>query len=711
MKAATALERANLDAPPAERQSTRRAASPALLLGFVTFALCVWATVLFAQGGLDATEWVPVLLTLAWASSGAALALRRPGERMGVLILFASLLGAIATLATAVAERETGIARDVAELARAMSVALLPAAGLHVLLALPDGALASRALRRTAMAAYVVGAAVGVLLWSRQPSFPAWPVVLETVLAGAIGVGRSHERYVRASALERQRMQWVGIALTVAAEVVIVVMAMRVLLDWPPHVITVAALATLPVPIALALGSSRRFAAAAGSSLTHAISLAGLTAVVCAVYFVIVLGLGRVPDHEERTLLLLSLVAAGVAALLYGPARARLSRVANRLVYGEREAPDAALRTLGNRLSRAIPLDELLLQLAESLRKTLALATAEVWTGSGGALERSASDPERGPAKLSVAEAELPIVARAGVSGNAWIEIWLPSLMAGREGRQVRVAPIVHSGELLGLIVAERPADSEPFVEEEDEVLSELAREFGLAMHNVQLDSALAASLEELRRQADELRASRARIVAATDAERRRIERDLHDGAQQHLVALAVNLRIARQLNESGSAEVNERLEQLREDLREAIQQLRDFAHGIYPPLLMDAGLGQALSAAAARAPVPTRVQSEVGRHPQEVEAAVYFCCLEALQNAGKYAGEGAKATVRIHEDRGRLVFEVTDDGRGFDPARKGVGAGFTNMNDRLGAIGGNLRVESSPGAGTKLTGTVPLRL
>jgi signal transduction histidine kinase len=124
----------------------------------------------------------------------------------------------------------------------------------------------------------------------------------------------------------------------------------------------------------------------------------------------------------------------------------------------------------------------------------------------------------------------------------------------------------------------------------------------------------------------------------------------------------------------------------------------------------LDAGLGQALSAAAARAPVPTRVQAEVGRYPQEVESAVYFCCLEALQNAGKYAGEGAKATLRIHEDRGRLVFEVTDDGRGFDTAGKRVGAGFTNMNDRLGAIGGDLRVESIPGAGTKLTGTVPLR-
>jgi signal transduction histidine kinase len=300
-------------------------------------------------------------------------------------------------------------------------------------------------------------------------------------------------------------------------------------------------------------------------------------------------------------------------------------------------------------------------------------------------------------------------VAKAGISGNAWIEIWLPDLLAGREERQLRVAPIVHSGELLGLIVAERPADREPFTEDEDQVLTELAREFGLALHNVQLDSALQASLDELRRQADELRASRTRIVAATDAERRRIERDLHDGAQQHLVALAVNLRVVRQLNEAGPAEANQMLEDLRTQLQEAIQQVRDFAHGIYPPLLMDSGLPQALSAAAARAAVPTKVDAQVGRYAQEIESAVYFCCLEALQNASKYAGEGARATVRLHQDENRLVFEVADDGRGFEVTRQALGAGFTNMNDRLGAIGGNVQVESAPGAGTKLTGIVPL--
>ena len=139
-------------------------------------------------------------------------------------------------------------------------------------------------------------------------------------------------------------------------------------------------------------------------------------------------------------------------------------------------------------------------------------------------------------------------MTRAGVSGNAWASVWLPALLDGRERSQLRVAPISHGGELLGLIVVERPAGADAFSEEDDRVLTELARQAGLAFHNVQLDAALQTTLDELRKQADELRESRARIVATGDAERRRVERDLHDGAQQHLVALAVNLRLARDI-------------------------------------------------------------------------------------------------------------------------------------------------------------------
>jgi signal transduction histidine kinase len=396
---------------------------------------------------------------------------------------------------------------------------------------------------------------------------------------------------------------------------------------------------------------------------------------------------------------------------LYLPTRERLGRFANRLVYGEREAPDMVLRTFGTRLSRAIPLDELLLQVAESLRKTLALRTAEVWTGSGGRLERSVSVPDSKRAIVTLSPDEETVVARAGVSGPAWLQVWLPQLLAGREDAIVRVAPITHSGQLLGLIAAVRPANGDAFRTDDETVLAELARQVGLALHNVQLDSALQASLDEVRRQAEELRASRSRIVAASDAARRQIERNLHDGAQQHLVALAVNLRLARQLAEQDPDTSKAMLDQLAHDLQEAVQQLRDLAHGIYPPLLMDRGLVEALQAAAGRAALPTDVAAEeLGRFTPEVEAAVYFCCMEALQNAGKHAGEGATATIKVWKEEGALLFEVADNGAGFDPAsRPNLGAGFVNMSDRVGAIGGSLKVQSAPGKGTKISGRIPV--
>jgi signal transduction histidine kinase len=271
--------------------------------------------------------------------------------------------------------------------------------------------------------------------------------------------------------------------------------------------------------------------------------------------------------------------------------------------------------------------------------------------------------------------------------------------------------PITHSGELLGLIVVARSTDAEAFSAKDEQVLTALARQVGLALNNVRLGSALEASLDELKRQAEELRASRARVVAAADAERRRIQRDLHDGAQQHLIALAVNLRLVRELARSDPPAARALLEELSGDVQNALDGFRDLAHGIYPPILVDRGLADGLRAAAARGPVRARVEavSAIERHSPEVEATVYFCCLEALQNAGKHAGDGARATVRLWEDDDSLRFEVVDDGAGFDAGVQPGGAGLANMGDRLGALGGRLSVRSSPGGGTTVAGVVPL--
>ena len=401
------------------------------------------------------------------------------------------------------------------------------------------------------------------------------------------------------------------LALAAAAEVVLVTLTLHVLVGWPPRLLQIAAVAAIPVPLALLLRTSRRLQVYVERLVAPAISLVGLTAVVAAVYVIVVVGLARAPTRNERTLLVLSIVAAGISALLYVPVRRRLADFSNRLVHGARQPPEELVRTFGARLSRALPLEELLLQLAEALRSVLALEAAEIWTGSGGVLERVVSEPDRGSATLRLTASEEAVVARTGVSGPARLVVWLPQLLADRGDAVVRVAPIAQSGELFGLIVSERAADAEPFDEPAEKVLADLARQLGLALRNVQLDSDLQVSLAELRRQAEELRLSRARVVAAADAERRRIERDLHDGAQQHLVALEANLGAVRALIDSDAEKAKAILGELRRAVQEAMQDFRDLAHGIYPPLLQDRGLSEALANAARRASIRSRDRSE----------------------------------------------------------------------------------------------------
>ncbi len=205
-----------------------------------------------------------------------------------------------------------------------------------------------------------------------------------------------------------------------------------------------------------------------------------------------------------------------------------------------------------------------------------------------------------------------------------------------------------------------------------------------------------------------ELRASRARIVAAAVESRRRVERDLHDGAQQYLVLLELKLGLLTKVV-AGDPVAAASVVEIREDLRRALAELRDLAHGIYPAVLESDGLSGALQAAAERFSVPVSVDADgVVRYAQELEAAVYFCCLEALQNAAKHAGQGAKVTVRLSQSDGHVRFEVGDDGRGYDTAAVSPSAGLQNMADRIGALGGELQIESTPGAGTTVRGAVP---
>ena len=619
-----------------------------------------------------------------------------------------ALIAAVALTAGRKAEtlHASSGARDVATLAALVVTAI----SFHFLLALPDGRLHDSVRRGMAVCGYVVALAVGLVFVLEHRPFSLADGAISWSIAGLLAIAPLRGRYIGSIGYHRERMEWFGIGVALAATLALVVTVLHLLVGWPGQLGAVAAAATVFVPLGLLAGENKRMGPHASRGLVQVLAVFGFVVVVSAIYLVVVLGLGHAPKTTgDKEVLALSMVASGVAALIFVPVRARFLDSATRFVYGSREAPDEVLRTFGSRLTRAIPMDELLLQLAESLRKTMGLATAEVYAGSGEVLERAASVPDLGPGSLVVSPRERPVVTRAGVSGTAWASVWLPALVKGREAEQIRVAPVSHAGELLGLIVVERPSAAGAFSEDDDRVLTDLARQVGLALHNSQLDTALQTTLDEVRKQADELRQSRARVVASGDAERRRVERNLHDGAQQHLVALAVNLRLAKDIIVDDQEAGMEMLDQLAGEVQETIQELRELAHGIYPPLLVDSGLVEALRAAANRNPLPVDIVADgIGRYPSETEAAVYFCCLEALQNAAKHAPD-ARVDVHIWEESGGLLFTVSDDGPGFDPETARHGHGYINMADRLGAIGGTVRWDSEIGQGSQVRGSVPL--
>ena len=680
-----------------------------VLLPVVTAAVVLAGLRVNVPGGLSALDVVAIGLVLTWTLAGAVCA-REPEPLPRWPLAIGTLAAAVALTAARLASQPSAGQHPPARAVATLAVTLVIAASGHFLLALPDGRLGGQGRRTGATLAYLAALATGLAFALAARPLPAAVAALLWVAIIGASLPAVRFRYVRAVARDRERLQWLAIGAVTAGDAALVSLVLHLLIGWPAAIAAVAAGVTVVIPLSLMAGGVVKWGPHGGRLLVHALWVTGFSLVVAGVYVVIVLGLGKAPsDSGDREILALSMLAAAIAAVCYLPSRDRLMASATRLVYGAREAPDEVLRTFGSRMTRAVAMDELLLQLAESLRKSMGLTRAEVYTGSGDVLERTVSVPDAGRRSILVTERERPVVTRAGVSGNAWTAVWLPALLDGRDGSQLRVAPISHGGQLLGLIVVERPAGADAFSEEDERVLTELARQAGLAFHNVQLDAALQTTLDELRKQADELRQSRSRIVASADAERRRVERDLHDGAQQHLVALAVNLRLAREIIADDPEGGGEMLAQMAEDIQVTIRELRELAHGIYPPLLAGAGLPEALRAAAGRCAIPVSVSADgIGRYSQEVETAIYFCCLEAMQNAAKHAPE-ASAQVRIWAESGGLLFSVSDDGPGFDPEQARSGHGFVNMADRLGAIGGTVRWESAPGQGSTIGGSVPV--
>jgi signal transduction histidine kinase len=367
--------------------------------------------------------------------------------------------------------------------------------------------------------------------------------------------------------------------------------------------------------------------------------------------------------------------AVGITGLLVGlsawPLWRVARRIADRIVYGGRATPYEILSEFSGRVGETYSTEDVLPRMAQLLSEATGATLAHVWLRVGTEFRAAVSWPdlERRP---------LPVAS----SGDA-----LPPLA----GDAVEVR---HQGELLGALSVEMPA-SDPMRPSKERIVRDLAAQAGLVLRNVRL--------------IEELRESRRRIVAAQDDRAKKLERNIHDGAQQQLVALTVKARLAGMLAAKDPAKTASMLTEIHEELTDALEDLRDLARGIYPPLLADQGLAAALTAQARKSPVPVAIDVDgTGRYPADIEATVYFSVLEALQNVAKYA-EATSATVRLSANDRELRFSVIDDGRGFDATSVAHGTGLQGIADRLSAASGELTVTSAPGQGTTVTGHVPV--
>ena len=412
--------------------------------------------------------------------------------------------------------------------------------------------------------------------------------------------------------------------------------------------------------------------------INKAVLFGALAVFIAIVYVAIVAGVGALVGSQANPVL--SAAAAAVVALAFQPIRRRAQRVADRLVYGKRATPYEVLSEFSERVGQTYASEELLPRMARALGEGTGAARADVWVRVGKELRSEAIWPEDASALPA-----RPIASSEETANMA------SSLFE----------PVRHRGELLGaLSIEKRPGES--LAATEEKLVRDLAAQAGLVMRNAGLTEDLLDTIEQLR-------TSRQRLVSAQDEERRRLERNLHDGAQQQLVALAVKLRLAEQVAEHDPAKAKELLAGLQSDAGDALENLRDLARGIYPPLLADKGLVAALESQARKSTIAIAIEADgVGRYPQEAEAAVYFSCLEALQNVAKYAS-ASRATISLSDGDGRLRFAVKDDGVGFDQSETSYGTGLQGIADRLAALDGIAEVTSVPGGGTTVSGSVPV--
>jgi signal transduction histidine kinase len=478
-------------------------------------------------------------------------------------------------------------------------------------------------------------------------------------------------RFRRSGGVEREQLKLLAIAAAAVAVAYLIVMLLSIVPEfsgsggetpgWLGLAQTLVVFSFSLIPLAIGVAILRHGLYEIDLIIRKTVRYAVLVALLVTILVVALLVVGALAIGSGRGLgeNPTALVAVGVAiGLAFSPLRRLAARIADRLVFGNRANPYEVLSEFSGRVGDAYAAEDVLPRMAQVLGMGIGAESAAVWLVSGGELRAAAVWP---------VDADPPADVLVDVEDR---------------------------GERLGALSVTMPP-SEPLSGARENLMHDLALQAGLVLRNVLL--------------IEELRSSRRRLVAAQDDERRKIERNLHDGAQQQLVALAVQLKLARTLVDRDPAKAGRLLDTLQGSATDALEDLRDLARGIYPPLLADRGLAVALEAQARKAVVSVTIDADgVGRFPADVESAVYFSCLEALQNVAKYA-DAATARITLSDGSGELRFEIRDDGRGFDPSATSYGTGLQGIADRLAALGGGLVVTSQPDRGTTVAGQIPV--
>ena len=476
--------------------------------------------------------------------------------------------------------------------------------------------------------------------------------------------------------IERRQVGWIAVAVIGNVTILLANVVIAPLGTEDNSFLLIDSVAVVLIPLAVGVAIMRYRLYEIDRIISRSVTYGLLAVFIGGVYVAIVVGLGALLGGD--TGFGLSIAATALVAIAFQPVRRWVERWANRLVYGERATPHEILVQFSHRSSELAD-DELIDQAPKLIVDGTGAANAALWVRSGDGFRTASTWPADGAAR-SLGDGE-QFVDRA--ADRSW--------------------PVVHGGELLGGIsLTKEPGET--VTPAEEELLADLAAGLGLALRNTRLTA-------ELRRQIAELEASRERVLAAADAARRDLENTLDSGPQQQLVALKVKLGPTRKRAEQlGAVKTAALLTQLEQQAGAGIAAIRDFARGIYPPLLEAEGLAVAIGQQARTSALDVLVRGkDIVRYPREVESAVYFSVLEALQNTTKYAN-AKSATVSLTAVNGTLEFEITDDGSGFDTATTKPGTGLNGIADRLDTVGGSVTISSEPGLGTTIAGAVPVR-